>query len=77
MQTHVQKWGNSLGVRIPAKLAQQLNMNPGAAVDIFVEDGRLIMSPQRYQLADLIGGISKTNMHHHLLEGSEMGEEEW
>jgi antitoxin MazE len=77
MHTHIQKWGNSLGVRIPAKLAHQLNMRPGGAVDVFIEDDRLIVNPQRYQLTDLIGNISKSNMHHHLLESSGIGEEEW
>jgi len=77
MQTHIQKWGNSLGVRIPAKLAHQLNMKAGGAVDISVEDNHLVVNPQRYQLDDMIENITKSNLQHNLLEGSGVGVEEW
>lgn len=77
MNTLIQKWGNSLGVRIPAKLAQKLHIKPGSAVDITIEGNHLIVSPQRYRLDDLLDSISEKNLHSNLLDGSAVGEEEW
>jgi antitoxin MazE len=77
MQTHIQKWGNSLGVRIPAKLAQELYIKPGSTVDLFVEDHRLVIKPQKYQLDDLLQQITEKNIHHALLEDESIGVEEW
>jgi len=77
METHIQKWGNSLGVRIPVKLARQLNIKPGGVVDLFIENDRLVLNPKKYQLDDLVGKISKENLHLNILESSKLGNEEW
>lgn len=36
---HVNKWGNSLGVRIPRAIAQQLGITKGSTVELFVKSG--------------------------------------
>ena len=43
MQTKVQKWGNSLGLRIPKSFAEQAGVEAGSEVDLSVEDGELIV----------------------------------
>lgn len=43
MEAHIQKWGNSLGLRIPMALAKRLNFRPGTNVIIEVENGRLVI----------------------------------
>ena len=45
MQTVVQKWGNSLGVRIPSLYVKEFNLRNGSAVDIVEEDGQLVIKP--------------------------------
>ena len=77
MQTHIQKWGNSLGMRIPAKLSHELNLRPGSIVDILIEDNHLVITPRRYQLDDLLENISKANLHNNLLDDPLKGKEEW
>ena len=34
MQTSIQKWGNSLGIRIPSVYAKELDLLDGSIVDI-------------------------------------------
>jgi antitoxin MazE len=77
MHSHVQKWGNSLGVRIPIDLAKQLHLQPGSPVSLKIEDGRLIVQTPRYTLNKMLEGITSKNTHHHeLLDDSAIGNEE-
>ncbi|MFN9114534.1 MAG: AbrB/MazE/SpoVT family DNA-binding domain-containing protein, partial [Bacteroidota bacterium] len=41
MQTHIDKWGNSLGVRIPSKIAASLMLKAGSDVELLLEAGQL------------------------------------
>jgi antitoxin MazE len=43
MQTRVQKWGNSLGLRIPRSLADQIGLGAGTAVSLSAKDGALVV----------------------------------
>ena len=66
MQTRVQKWGNSLGLRVPAAHAGQLDLRPGSEVLVFVSEGRLVVQPlaaDSHDLSALIAGITSENMH--------------
>ena len=42
----VQTWGNSLAVRIPAKLARATRLSAGQPVSIEADMGRLIVKPE-------------------------------
>ena len=66
MQTRVQKWGNSLGLRVPAALAGQLHLHAGSDVLVFVSEGRLVVEPlvaDFHDLSALIADITPDNMH--------------
>ncbi len=41
----IKKWGNSLGVRLPATVARAANLHADQRVRITVEDGRIIVTP--------------------------------
>ncbi len=43
MQTRIQKWGNSLGVRIPRALAEDVGVDPGSKVSLSFLEGELIV----------------------------------
>ena len=77
MHARIQKWGNSLGLRIPIRLAKQLQLHPGSPVMIEIEDGRIIIQPPKYDLDTMLKGIKKQNAHHLLLEDKKQGNEEW
>lgn len=77
MQAHIQKWGNSFGLRIPMQLAKQLHIHQGSAVTLKIENGRLIIQPARYDLEAMIEAITPENQHHSILDDELRGGEEW
>jgi antitoxin ChpS len=52
----VQKWGNSLALRIPVPILRGLGIGEGQAVELTVEHGALVVRPQRkrYVLSELL-----------------------
>jgi len=79
MVTRVQKWGNSLAVRIPHSFAVQAKVAAGTAVDIAVEKGQLVVRPvrQRYRLRDLVKAVDARNLHAEVHTGRPVGREIW
>lgn len=80
MRRRVQKWGNSLGIRIPKGLAMETGLMPGSQVELSVDDGRLVVEPvavASYELQDLIAGITEANRHDAVDLGSAVGNEVW
>jgi len=78
MQTRVQKWGNSLGVRIPRGLAEEVGLGAGTEVSLSAKDGELIVKPAlpaRLSLDDLLAGVSESNIHSSVNTGSAVGAE--
>ena len=76
----IQKWGNSLGLRIPKTLAADAKVSEGASVELSVENGRLVASPlRRPKLAidDLVAGITPENLHGEIDTDSRVGREVW
>ncbi len=77
MQTVVQKWGNSLGIRIPNFYVKEFHLKNGSQVDVIEEEGKLIIKPQKLTLEILLSGITDDNMHDAIETGSSVGKEEW
>jgi antitoxin MazE len=81
VKTKVQKWGNSLGVRIPRTLAEEAAVAEGSVVDLAVDRrGRLIVSPeraQRYELQELLARITDDNLHGETWDDGPHGREAW
>ena len=48
MESKAVKWGNSLGVRIPASLANLAKINDGTPLDITFKDGQIIIQRKKY-----------------------------
>ncbi len=80
MITKIQKWGNSLAVRIPRSVAQDSNLSSGNAVDVAVQDGHIVIVPARrprLQLDELLKGVTTHNRHSELDSGAAVGREVW
>jgi len=80
VQTRIQKWGNSLGLRIPRSFAQEAGVGPGSEVDLSVKDGDLVVRParrRRYQLKDLLRRVTAKNLHDEVDTGEPVGREVW
>ena len=80
MQTTIQKWGNSLAVRIPKAFVKEANVACGTAVDLSVDDGKIVIDPHpksAYRLEDLLKGVTKRNIHAEVETGDAVGQEAW
>lgn len=77
MEAHIQKWGNSLGLRIPAKVASQLSLKEGKAVDVRIEKDHLAIYPRKYQLEQMLESIDKNNLQHQEFFDDICGKESW
>lgn len=77
METKIQRWGNSLGLRIPKPLAEEAKVEAGSTVDLSIEDGELIVRPlrRRYDLRSLVRGINSDNLHEEIDTGAPVGRE--
>jgi antitoxin MazE len=66
MAGKIQKWGNSLALRIPKSYAEALGLDEGADVKIKIVKDKLIVSRRKKQdlkLTDLLSGITDRNLH--------------
>ncbi len=80
MVTKIQKWGNSLGLRIPKSFAKHAGVEEGSSVDISIEGDRLIIKPVRplrYKLKNLVSQIREDNLHDEIPTGGPVGREVW
>ncbi len=78
MQTRVQKWGNSLGVRIPRGLAEQIGLGAGTEVNLSAKDGQILVKPAlptRLSLDELMAGVTDNNIHSSVDTGTAVGAE--
>ena len=82
MLRRIQKWGNSLAVRIPAEIARIGNISEGTSVEIAYRDGRIVITaPQsrrrRYSVDELVAQITEENRHGPVDWGRPVGREAW
>jgi antitoxin MazE len=78
MKTQVQRWGNSLAVRIPKVFATQMGVGENTTVELDVMDGVLIMRASvEPTLDELLAGITAENLHGETDTGPAVGAEAW
>lgn len=65
MSVKIQKWGNSLGVRIPKAVIEKVNLSENSEVEIESKNGTIIIFPakKQFSLDDLVDQITKSNLH--------------
>ena len=80
MKTRVQKWGNSLGVRIPRSFAVEAGLENDATVDVSLVNDALIIKLEpasKPTLKRLLAGVTDDNLHHEVDTGAPVGNETW
>ncbi|MCA9920322.1 MAG: AbrB/MazE/SpoVT family DNA-binding domain-containing protein [Anaerolineales bacterium] len=80
MQTQIKKWGNSLALRIPKLLAEQLDIKTDSEVEIAVEDGQMVIKPlpePTLTFEELLAQITDENLHEEVETGTAVGGEVW
>ena len=81
MLAKVQKWGNSLALRLPKALADEAGVQLDSPVEISVRDHTITIEPVRekraYTLDDLLDGVKPDNLHGESDFGPPAGKEVW
>jgi antitoxin MazE len=80
MRTRLQKWGNSLALRIPKPFATEAGLEQETQVDLTLTDGKIILSPviePALTLESLLADVTDENVHHEVETGSAVGKEAW
>ena len=80
MLTKVQKWGNSLALRIPKAFAHDAQLENDSLVEISLVEGQIVITPVQapsWTLEELLAGINNKNIHHEIETGSTVGNEIW
>ena len=80
MPVILHRWGNSVGIRLPKPMLEQLGLKEGSKVDVAIEDGRLVIEPlrrKRLTMAELLEGISPEDRPELLDWGPPVGREVW
>jgi antitoxin MazE len=74
----VKKWGNNLGVRIPADIAASVRLTVDQRVQVSARGETIVIEPvrrQRYRLDALLRGITRHNKHDAADFGAPVGKE--
>jgi len=81
MKTRVQKWGNSLAVRIPKCFAEEAGLRDRLTVEVSVIKGKLVVAPvadkPKFTLKRLLSQITEDNVHGEIATGAAVGKEAW
>lgn len=79
MMTTIQRWGNSLAVRIPKAFAEQAGLRESAEIEMAIDGATIIVraAPKEWTLDELVKGISPSNRHDAVDWGRPAGKEVW
>jgi antitoxin MazE len=83
MRTEFLKWGNSIALRVPKVVAEEIGASEGKQADMTVENGALVVKVtskkkrRRYSLESLIAKITPENVHPETDWGPRRGNEVW
>lgn len=79
MVTKVQKWGNSIAVRIPESVVEEARLVPGREVTIKNVRNTVVIAPvvakKRPTLEELVARITPKNLHKEIDWGDPVGKE--
>ncbi len=77
MTATVQKWGNSLALRIPIAVAREIRVREGDAVTLRISASGLTLKrvPRHPSLDDLLEGVNAGNLHPATEWGRDLGSE--
>ena len=80
MKARIQKWGNSLALRIPKTFATEAGLAEDVPVELSLVRGKVVVNPvsaEPLTLEELLRGISRENLHGEWETGPAVGRELW
>ena len=77
----IKKWGNNLGVRLPAAIVREAHLTADQRVQLTVADGQIIITPVFDQPLSLEQRLAKFDPVRHggeaMATGQRLGAEKW
>lgn len=81
MIVKVQKWGNSLALRIPKSFAEEIKLKVDSRVNLSLQDNKLVIESvdetPEYKLNELLLKVQEANIHTEYSFGKPEGKEIW
>jgi len=80
VRVQIQKWGNSLALRIPKPFAEEVEVHEGTVVHLSLAEGKLVAVPEvkeRFTLKQLLRKVTKDNLHKEVDFGGPAEREIW
>jgi antitoxin MazE len=80
MKTTIQRWGNSLALRIPKAFAEETHVKEGTSVILSLSDGSLVVrpaKPAKESLRVLLSSVDSSNLNVATFEDAPVGKEIW
>ena len=79
MNTSVQKWGNSLGVRIPNILVKELQISDGTPIEMKKTGNGILIQPiqPKKKLKSMLKLVTDENRPEEISFGKPVGKEVW
>ena len=80
MRARVQKWGNSLALRIPKAFADEAGLQRETTIEMSLTDGKLVITPvakPKPTLKQLLAKVTVDSLQHEVDTGSAAGNEIW
>jgi len=79
MKTKIQKWGNSLGVRLPKSIAEQKSLRAGLGVSVVVKNNQIVLEPEEEEISlnSMVFKINSENQHSEMDWADAHGKEIW
>ncbi len=80
MKGRVQKWGNSLAIRLPKSFAEEVGLRSDSSVELSLVRGKIVVAPiarPRLSLKHLLAQVTEENLHREIDAGSATGNEAW
>jgi len=78
MEAMVQKWGNSLGIRIPNLIVREFSLKSGSVVNINNNGNEIVIKPVRKsRLSEMLEQITDQNVHQEVETTGPVGKEIW
>jgi len=77
VRVQLARWGDGLGVQIPDTVAEELGLSEGIQVEMAAQGDRIVISRlgARYDLADLLDGMTPEAMQDAFDWGPDVGRE--
>ncbi len=80
MRTKINKWGNSLGLRIPKLVAAEVGLEENSLVNLTIVNGSIVISPAReipLELEAMLDRVTEESLHGEVNTGPTTGREAW